>query len=255
VANKRKSKGIHRTLEVLRVLNLANGSTVGELHGLTGISRPSLYRVLDEFRSEGYVTRDDRGAFHLTHLVRALSDGFRNEDRIAEIAVPALEDLQRRVLWPADLAVYSNLAMYLRETTRKNSALVIDRVQIGLRIPLIPSAVGLAYLAYVEDAEREAILSALRKSGGAEAQMAADSRRVGEMIRETRARGYGVRIGAIPGVSIAETVAIAIPVRQEKSVCACIALTFFSKVLRPEEAAERYLSDMRQTALQIQKQL
>jgi hypothetical protein len=43
--------------------------------------------------------------------------------------------------------------------------------------------------------------------------------RVGEMIRETRARGYGVHIGAIPGVSIAETVA-ATPVRQEKSVCA-----------------------------------
>ena len=52
-----------------------------------------------------------------------------------------------------------------------------------------------------------------------------------------------------------DELAIAIPVRQDKSVCACIALTFFSKVLRPEEAAERYLPDMRQTALQIQEQL
>ena len=145
--------------------------------------------------------------------------------------------------------------MYLRETTRKNSALVIDRVQIGLRIPLIPSAVGLAYIAFCEDAEREAILSALRKSGGAEAQMAGDSRRVGEMIRETRTRGYGMRIGAMPGISVPETAAIAIPVRQDRSVFACIALTFFSKVLKPEEAAERYLADMRQAALQIQKQL
>src|SRR5262249_22491937 len=120
MANKRKPKGILRTLEILRVLNTANGSTVGELHTLTGISRPPLYRVLEEFRSAGYVLRDERGGFHLTHLVRALSDGFTREDTLAEIAVPVLEDLQRRVLWPADLAVYSNLAMYLRETTRKN---------------------------------------------------------------------------------------------------------------------------------------
>jgi IclR family transcriptional regulator, mhp operon transcriptional activator len=255
VANKRKPKGVQRALEVLRVLNSANGSTVGELHDLTGISRPSLYRVLDEFRTAGYVTRNDRGGFYLTHLVRALSDGFRREDKVAEIALPVLEDLQRKVLWPADLAVYSNLAMYLRETTRKHSTLVIDRVQIGLRLPLLSSAVGLAYMAWCEEVEREAILDALRKSDGPETQLAKDTRRVTELMRETRTNGYGCRIGSMPGVAVPETGAIAIPVKKERSVAACIAVTFFSKVLEAEEAAERYLPDMKQAAVRIERAL
>lgn len=255
MANKRKPKGIQRALEILRVLNTANGSTVGELHELTGISRPSLYRVLDEFRAADYVTRDDRGGFHLTHRVRTLSDGFRTEDKVAEAALPVLEDLQRKVLWPADLAVYSNLAMYLRETTRKHSALVMDRVQIGLRLPLLSSAVGLAYMAWCEEAEREAILYALRKSDVLEGQMARDSRRVNELLRETRVKGYGYRIGSIPGIAVPETGAIAMPVKKERSVAACIAVTFFSKVLNAEEAAERYLPDMKEAALRIERAL
>ena len=253
--NKRKPKGIQRALEILRVLNTANGSTVGQLHELTGISRPSLYRALEEFRAGGYVTRDDRGGFHLTHLVRALSDGFRAEDKVAEVALPVLEELQRKVLWPADLAVYANLGMYLRETTRKHSALVMDRAQVGLRIPLLPSAVGLAYLSWCEDAERETILDALRKSGGAEAQIAKDTKRVNEMLRETRTKGYGTRIGSVPGVGVPETSAIAIPIKKERNVAACLAVTFFTKVLKAEEAAERYLPDMKQAALRIERAL
>jgi IclR family mhp operon transcriptional activator len=251
-ANRRKPKGIARALEILRVLNTANRSTVGELHALTGVSRPSLYRVLEEFKAAGYVTRDDRGGFHLTHLVRTLSDGFRNEDEIAEIALPILEDLQRRVLWPADLAVYSNLAMYLRESTRKYSALVMDRVQIGLRLPLLSTAVGLAYLAHCSDNEREAILDALRRSDGPEVQIAKDSRKVNAMLSEIRTRGYGYRMGSVPGISAPETGAIAIPVRRDGAVCACLALTFFSRVLKPEDAADRYLGDMTQAALRME---
>lgn len=254
-ANRRRPKGIQRTLEVLRSLNAANGSSVADLHDLTKISRPSLYRILDEFRAAGYVTRDERGGFHLTHLVRSLSDGFRNEDRIAEIAPPVLEDLQRQVQWPADLAIYSNHAMYLRETTRRQSSLVIDRVQVGLRIPIFPSAVGLAYVAYCEDREREAIIDALRRSDRPEDHIAKDQRRVSQLLRQTLADGYGSRVGSLPGISVPETGAIAVPIRHERGVWGCVAITFFSKVLKADEAAARYLPNMKVAVARIEKQL
>lgn len=253
--NKRKPKGILRTLDVLRALNAANGSTVSALHAVTRISRPSLYRILEEFRAAGYVTRDERGGFHLTYLVLSLSDGFRDEDRIAALAAPVLEELQRRVLWPADLAIYSNHAMHLRVSTRRQSALVIDRSQIGLRMPLFSSAVGLAYVSYCTDAERESILEALRKSDNPDDFIARDHRMVAQLIRQTRADGYGSRMGSTPGISVAETGAIAVPVRRERSVFACIAITFFSKVLKPAEAASRYLGDLKIAASQIESQL
>jgi IclR family mhp operon transcriptional activator len=121
--------------------------------------------------------------------------------------------------------------------------------------PLLSSAVGLAYMAWCEDAERGAILDALRKSDGPEAQIAKDTRRVNELMRETRTKGYGYRIGSMPGVAVPETGAIAIPVKKERSVAACIAVTFFSKVLKAEEAAERYLPDMKQATVRIEQAL
>ena len=255
-ASTRKSKGVARTLEVLRSLNQANGSTVGELHAMTDISRPALYRILDEFLAAGFVVRDERGGFHLTHLVRTLSDGFRNEDRIAEVASPVLDELQRRVLWPTDFATYANHAMYLRETTRRQSALVIDRARVGVRLPMLSSALGLAYIAYCGDAEREAIVEALRKSGQPEDHVAKDQRRVAQLVRQTRAAGYASRyMGEIPGVSSNATGTIALPLRHQGKVCACIAITFFSRVLTVDEAAGRYLPDLKAACAHIEKLL
>jgi IclR family transcriptional regulator, mhp operon transcriptional activator len=254
VPNRRKPQGVARTIDVLRTLNLANGCTVAELHLLTRISRPALYRILDEFRSAGYVKRDERGGLHLTHLVRCLSDGYRDEDRIAQAASPVLDALQRQVLWPTDLAVYANHAMYLRETTRRQSPLVIDRAHVGMRLPLLASALGLAYVSYCEDAEREAIMEALRKSDLPEDQMARDPRRMAHLVRQTRAVGYASRyMGSIAGLSSAETGTIALPVRLKGKVSGCIAITFFSRVLKVDEAASRYLSNLKRACAEIEQ--
>jgi IclR family mhp operon transcriptional activator len=256
VPNRRKAKGVARTLDVLRALNQANGSTVAELHALTDVSRPALYRILDEFRAAGYVARDHRGAFHLTHLVRCLSDGYRHEDRITEVVSPVLDELQRRVLWPTDLALYANHAMHLRETTRRQSALVIDQAQVGLRLPIFASAVGLAYISHCDDTERDAIVHALRKSERPEDHVARDPRRVGQLIRQTRTDGYAsLYMGAIPGLTSTGTGTIALPLLHRSRVCACIAITFFSKVLKVDEAASRYLGDLKAACAEIERQL
>ena len=252
----RTAKGVARTLDILRALNQANGSTVAALHALTQVSRPALYRTLQEFQSAGYVSRDVRGRFHLTHLVRTLSDGFRNEDRIAEAAAPVLVDLQRRVLWPTDLATYANHAMVLRETTRRQSPLVIDSAQVGLRLPMLASAAGLAYIAFCDEKSRDAILEALRKSDRPGDEIAKDERRVRQLIRQTRGAGYASRyMGAIPGLSSTATGTIALPLREQGSVCASLAITFFSKVLTIGEAAKRYLGDLEQACADIEKRL
>lgn len=255
-ANRRKPKGVARTLDILRSLNEANGSTVSVLHAITKISRPALYRTLNEFQASGYVTRDDRGRFHLTHLVRALSNGFREEDRIAEVASPVLQHLQRRVLWPTDLAIYADHAMVLRETTRRQSPLVIDAARVGLRLPILASAAGLAYISFCEDDDREKIMEALRRSDRPGDELVWDERRVRQMIRQTRTAGYASRyMGAIPGLSSTATGSIALPVHDGARVCACVGITFFSKVLTIDEAARRYIRDLRDARTSIEKQL
>ena len=244
--------GVRRTLEVLRTLNMANGSTVVELHALTAISRPALYRMLEEFQAAGYVRRDDRGGFHLTHHVRALSEGFRNDDRVADIARPVLDEVQRRVLWPVDFAVYGNHAMYMRESTRRQSPLVMDRARIGLRLPLFATAAGRAYLAWCSDEERKSAVEALAKSDRPEDALARDPKRLAQLVRQARADGYASRDQPVPQLGGMETGAIAVPVKRDGIVCA-ICLTFFSKIMTVREAAGRYLKDLKEAAAQIER--
>jgi IclR family transcriptional regulator, mhp operon transcriptional activator len=255
-SNRRKSRGVTRTLDILRALNEANGSTVSTLHAITRVSRPALYRTLEEFQAAGYVNRDGRGRFHLTHLVRTLSDGFRDEDRIAEAAAPILSALQRRVLWPTDLATYANHSMELRETTRRQSPLVIDSARVGLRLPMLASAEGLAYLAFCDDKEREEIVEALRRSDRPGDELAKDERWVRQLVRQARAAGYASRyMGAIPGLSSTATGTIALPLRDQDRVRASIGITFFSKVLTIAEAASRHLADLRDACVEVEKRL
>jgi IclR family mhp operon transcriptional activator len=187
------ARGVTRTLAVLRALNTHNGATVTQLSRVTRISRPALYRILDALVHNGYVAADpDRKTYCLTYLVRSLSDGFRDEHWISEIAGPVMNDLQRSVLWPTDLATFANYEMRLRDTTRRQSPLVIDRSAVGAQLSFLRSALGLAYLAHCPASERGAILEMLQRPGHPDHGLASDTVRVLRLLREVRRRGYGL---------------------------------------------------------------
>jgi IclR family transcriptional regulator, mhp operon transcriptional activator len=250
------ARGVTRTLAVLRALNTHNGATVTQLSRVTRISRPALYRILDALVHNGYVAADpDRKTYCLTYLVRSLSDGFRDEHWISEIAGPVMNDLQRRVLWPTDLATFANYEMRLRDTTRRRSPLVIDRSAVGAQLSFLRSALGLAYLAHCPASERGAILEMLQRPGHPDHGLASDTVRVLRLLREVRRRGYGWRFkGADTPENDArsQTATIAVPVYGEAGVVATIGITFFASVLSIQEAARRHLGDLRAAARAIE---
>ena len=245
-------RGVARTLGVLRALNEHNGARVSELAQKTGIPRPSLYRVLETLRGLGYVRRDpDAERYELTIQVRALSDGFKDEAWIREAALPAMDSLQRDIVWPTDIATFYDGAMWLRETTRRQSPLTIDAATVGLRLPMLKSATGKAYLAYCGDAERETILQNLRRSRQPEDARARDSRYVRELIAVTRRNGYGEQYREI----FPKTAAIAVPIRREQQVVGCLNISFIASALAPRDAAARYLASLAAAASAIQRKL
>jgi IclR family mhp operon transcriptional activator len=109
--------------------------------------------------------RRGKALYELTSLVRLLSDGYKDEDWLRQAAMPVIKSLQQEVVWPTDLATFRDNAMYLRETTRRHGPLTIDRFAVGLRLPMLASATGRAYLANCDEAERKLILQNLKSSG------------------------------------------------------------------------------------------
>jgi len=242
-------RGTLRAFSVLRALNDHNGSTVSELSVVTGISRPALYRILDTLMTAGYVSRDDNEKrFLLTIQVRALSDGYRDEEWVSTVALPHLQTLQEEIVWPADLASFLDDAMYIRETTREKSPLTLDRRRIGYKVPMLLSASGRAYLAHCPEAERNIILANLARSAAFTDRIAQDRALVDSVLQETRRNGYGQRFRELE----THSGGIAVPIMYKRRVMACICVTFFANSTTPTEMASKYLGAMRRTAKLIE---
>ena len=244
----RLMRGPLRTIAVLRALNVRNGSTVGDLSKFTGISRPALYRILETLREAGYVSLSlSRQQYCLTMLVRTLAQGFTDEDWVVQVARPELSTLQRQVLWPVDLGTFMSNAMWIRETTRHASPLTIDRGVVGIRFPMLGGATGRAYLAFCPPDERKLILSNLACAPFPGDPVLESPARIEELLDFVRERGYGHRHGEPP----TESGAIAVPIMLDQRILGCVNLTFMAKVLAPEEAAAKYLVQMRDAASRI----
>lgn len=242
-------RSLARGLSVLRHLNEYGASTVVEIANAVSLSRPAVYRALEELCRAGYVRKSDTNtSYEITHLVRRLANGFSEEAWIREIAAPVLRELQRRIVWPADLATLYDGAMYLSETTRIHSPLTIDRAAVGLRLPLLLSATGRAYLAFCPESERKSLLTRLARSSEPLDAKARDPRWINSMLRTARNRGYGHRFGDF----MPETGSIALPIKHRDRVMACLNITFIASALTPEQAAERHLPDMRQSVRTIE---
>jgi IclR family mhp operon transcriptional activator len=162
-----------------------------------------------------------------------------------------MENLQREIIWPTDIATFFDDAMFLRETTRRLSPLTIDSATAGLRLPMLMSATGRAYLAFCADKERRAILENLRRSNAPEDKRARDESYVRNLLATTRRNGYGERHREI----FDKTGAIAVPISRAGHVLACLNISFIASALTPSEAADRYLRSLRAAATSIEKGL
>jgi len=114
--------------------------------------------------------------------------------RLAEIAAPRLQRLNRTLPWPTDLGVRDGAAMLVPESNRNYSSLRVNRQVIGFRPHMLWSAMGRVYLAFCRESEKEEILTALRKSAAPQDRMARNEAWVARLIAETRKQGYGYAI-------------------------------------------------------------
>jgi IclR family mhp operon transcriptional activator len=240
-----------RLLRVLRALNQIAPCTVQDLHRLTGISRQAIYRVIDSLSEHGFVRRiPGTSRVRLTSEVRALSAGYRDDDRIVEVGTPVIERLQRELRWPTSLATADRDRMVVRETTRYRSPFVFDRGTVGLRLPMLESALGLAYLSFCSRPTRQIVLDLLRRSNRRSDAVARDTKAVERLLRNTYQRAYAFREGGL----VTETSSLALPIRTEGEPIGSICVTFASSALSQRQAVAALLPALRAAAEDISVQ-
>jgi len=239
-----------RLLAVLRSLNELGLCTVLDLHRATGISRPAVHRIVENLCESGYAERVNNGSdVRLTSNVLALSSGYREESWIAERARPALSRLQERLRWPLSFATPERGLMVVRETTRYRNPFVFDEGRTGLRLPMLSTALGLAYLAYCDQSTRDVTLSLLRN--GTEGGLAYGEHELGRRLERTEQRGYAFRRGGV----VPRTSTLAVPVLGVEVAIGALCTTFASVAASHTSATETFLPLLKDASAEISERV
>ncbi len=252
VSTYKEVRGLTRGLAVLRALNEMPGgvSSVNDLARHTGIHRTTVKRLLETLRSEGLVHHKDEGTFYsLGFEVRRLSEGYEAVDWIDQVAAPAMKDHLRALSWPSDLATPDGGFMIVRESTHRASLLSQHRATIGIRIPILVSSLGRAWLSWCDKEVRDATLAMMRARSDTIGTLARDGDYVKRIIRETRKRGYSINRGE--WASEESVVAIGFPIVVGHNAIGAINLVLQRNAVSERVIATRYVPRLRLLASEI----
>jgi len=246
----RPIRALNRGLEVLTTLNRLERAPINTLAGAVRLPRTTTYRILETLRLAGYVVRDPHDdCYRPTIMVRALSEGFDDEAMVAHIAKPHLAALGAEIVWPVAVATPSGATMMIRETTDRESPLALERYSAGVRVPILTSAAGRAYLAFCGAPERDALLELLSRSSLPEDRLARSRTEVERLLNETRAQGFGM---AQRARRVSEEISLAIPVRVKDRVLATVTVRYAATAVPLRTAVEQFLPKMREVAHKIE---
>jgi IclR family mhp operon transcriptional activator len=234
-------RSLERGLALLVAMNRRTLASVAELAKDTSLPRPTVYRLLDTLSDAGFVSREpatDR--YRLTHGVRALSDGFLDDEWVSEIAAPLMANFTREHVWPVTLFTFEAGKMLVRDTTHRDSALSIDYGMVGKRMPMLRTAGGLVYLAFCPDNERRVILDLLAHSEAPEDQQAREGQRLGAQLKAIRSNGYATQERVInPKAS-----SISVPILVDNKVFGAMSLIWIASAMTMADAEQRLLAPL-----------
>jgi len=246
----RPIRALHRGLDVLIELNRRERAAINTLAGAVHLPRTTTYRILETLRAAGYVDRDPHDdCYRPTVRVRALSDGFDDEAMVAHIAKPHLAALGAQIVWPVAVATPSGATMMIRETTDRQSPLALEQYGAGVRVSMLGSAAGRAYLAFCPAQQRDALLDLLSRSSLPEDRMARSRIDVERLLNETRAQGYGM---AHRARRVSEETSLAVPIRAQDKILAAVTVRYAATAVPLRTAVEQFLPKMRELAHKIE---
>ncbi len=183
-----------RGLELLRAFGpgedlLGNA----ELARRTGIPKPTVSRLTATLTALGYLRYSERlEKYQLGPAVLALGFRYLASMGVRTLARPYMQELADWSEWVVALGVEDGLHMTYIETCQGSGPLHV-RTEVGYRVPVASSAMGRAYLAALDEAQREQYFERLRAFHGA--QWPRLERELRQALRDYASKGFCISVG------------------------------------------------------------
>ncbi|GJD52365.1 HTH-type transcriptional regulator TsaQ1/TsaQ2 [Methylobacterium crusticola] len=158
-----------RGLQVLRAFRDA-AEMLGnrEIAARTGLPKPTVSRLTHTLLTLGYLVHGEDGErYGLGPAVLALSAAFLRQNSFPQMAKPYLQDLATAVQAHVALGVLDGLSSVYVQLWRGQGQRITLSSEVGYRLPLARSAMGMATLAGMDEAQRAPLLARLRRDSGA----------------------------------------------------------------------------------------
>src|ERR1700722_13240775 len=237
---------IARALKVLQLVNEQQGLTLKDICVLSKLPKPTVYRILQTLKREGYLEPEGiRGIHHVARKALELSAGYTERTLIVKVAAPiALETTRNTIKWQLAIGTLDRGSIIVRYSSMPYSPLGVANTTLGHRHDLLESAMGHAYLIACGPTERHNLALLLKGSalrGGREIQSKLDA-----VIAESHL-GYGLRLAQKKG----DSATLAIAIRHAQDVLGVLSMTTFGTVMNASFIT-RMLPVLRTTAAKME---
>ena len=157
--------------------------------------------------------------------------------------------------WPVAISSRVGAYMVIQESTHSLTTQTFSEYTPGYSLPILSSASGLAYMAFISDAARADIIKQIdfsKVDNPAASIIKEGGTSYFESIREY---GYAFYVRNPHTKDPGKTSSIAMPVFNGDEIAGTIALSFFSKVLHVEEAYAQFAEPLLEAQKKISNDL
>jgi IclR family acetate operon transcriptional repressor len=138
---------VRSTFRILEELARAELPGLKEITKNTGISKSTVFRILNTFQEMGYVLRDENRRYRISPALRRLAGEEANNETLRRLALPLMLDLRDRYGETVNLGIrYFDKVTYV-EVVPSEFALRLEESR-GASVPVHASALGKAILAF-----------------------------------------------------------------------------------------------------------
>ena len=244
---------VQRALTLLCALNTRGVSSIDALYRSTGLPKPTIVRLMETLIAEGYVTKDKKqGGYLVTSLVQSLSCGFHADPLVVQAGRPWASALTRRLQWPISIALLDESDVVIRFSTVSDSPVSPAHATINMRLSLLDRAMGLSYLAFCPEGEREILLHILETSRAKDLAAAGGRRSIEDRLQLIRKDGYSTRGKRVEPLSSGT---VAVPIMDDGRVLATMGMGYFRSAVTEERIAQHYVPIMQESAAHIVEQV
>lgn len=193
-ARESKSAPIGVVTRVLKILESLHDAPRGrDLKGIaqaTGINKSTAYRILAHLESEGYLFRENAGAYFIGPKLVQLAAGTNHHSVLREVSRPILHQLWRTTGETVNLAVPDgNEVLYVDVIESPHSFRLVSHP--GMRRPMYCTALGKGMMAYFPGGHCEKLLSSFPPRRYTPRTLCRPAQLRRELIK-IRQRGYAV---------------------------------------------------------------